>query len=70
MYWNHRVAGTHTLSGQSPESICNYGGSPHGGGGDGDVNKAQGCIQSASKLGLRPGMCAETAEQLRSISTQ
>jgi len=31
-------------------------------------NKAQGCIQSASKLGPRPGMHADTAEQLRSIS--
>ena len=32
------------------------------------MNKAQGHIQSASELGLRTGMHADTAEQLRSIS--
>ena len=27
------------LSGRRPEGICNYGGCPHGGGRDGDVNR-------------------------------
>jgi len=39
-----------------------------GGEGDGDVNRVQGCMQSASELGSRPGMCVATVEKLRSIS--
>src|SRR5882724_748058 len=62
------VAGTSKLSGWSLGGTCNYGGCPHGGEGDGDVNKAQGCIQSASELGLRTGIHVDTVEQLRSIS--
>ena len=62
------VTGTSKLSGQSPGGTCNYGSCLHGGEGDGDVNKAWGCIQLASKSGLRTGMHADTVEQLRSIS--
>ena len=45
---------THMLSGQRLESICNYGGYPHGGG-DGDVNRILGHIQLVSDLGMRAG---------------
>jgi len=51
------------LSGQRLESICNYGGSPHGGGRDGDANRAQGYIQLASELGMRIGTCITTVEK-------
>jgi len=34
----------------------------HMGEGDGDVNRAQGCIKLASESGLRTGMCADTVE--------
>src|SRR5882724_7414202 len=61
----HRVAGTSNLLGWRPEGICNKGGCPHGGEEDGDVNRAQGCIQMASESGSRTGTCAGTAEQSR-----
>jgi len=51
------------LLGWRLEGICNYGSCPHGGGRDGDVNRAHGCIQLASKLGMRAGTCITTAEQ-------
>ena len=35
----------------------------HGGEGDGDVNRAQGHIQLASKLGMKTDMHRTTAEQ-------
>ena len=54
---------THMLLEWRLKSICNYGGCPHGGEGDGNVNRAQGHIQLASKLGMRAGMCAAAAEQ-------
>jgi len=65
---NHRVTGTGNLLKWGLGGICNYGGCLHGGGGDRNVNKAQGHIQLASKSGSRPGMCVDTVEQLRSIS--
>src|SRR5882724_7646126 len=61
----HRVAGTSNLLGWRPEGICNKGGCLHGGEEDGDVNRAQGCIQMASESGSRTGTCAGTAEQSR-----
>ena len=67
---NHRVAGTSKLSEWSLRGTCNYGGCPHGGEGDRNATKVQGCKKSASKSGLRPGMDAGTVEQLRSISRQ
>ena len=51
------------LSGWRLEGICNYGSYSDGGEGDGDVNREQGCIQLASKLGMRASMCITTAEQ-------
>ena len=42
---DHRDAGTHMLSGQRLESICNYSSCLHGEEGDRDVNMTQGCIQ-------------------------
>src|SRR5882724_7009406 len=60
---NHRVAGTRMLSERRLKSICYWGGYPHGGEGDRDANRIQGCIQSASELGLRTGMHTGTAEQ-------
>ena len=43
--------------------MCNWDGCPHGGGGDRDENKAQGCIQSVSKLGMSIEMHGSTVEQ-------
>jgi len=51
------------LLGQRVEGICNYSGCLHGGEGGRDVNRAQGCIQSGSKSGMRAGTCMTTAEQ-------
>jgi len=41
----NRVAGTCMLSGWGLEKICNYGGCPHGEGGDRGTNMKWGCIQ-------------------------
>ena len=35
----------------------------HWGEGDRDMNRAQGCIQLTSELGMRTGMCRTTVEQ-------
>ena len=53
------------LLGQRVESI--YGGCLHEGEGDGDANRAQGHIQSASELGMRAGALQSNQ---RSISMQ
>ena len=51
------------LSGQRPESICNYGGCLHGGGRDGDANRALWHIQLASESGMRIGIHRTAVEQ-------
>ena len=61
--YNHRGTGTRMPSGWMLESICNYSGCLHGGKGDGDANRTQGCIQSAAKPGMRAGTCTTTVEQ-------
>src|SRR5882724_5854132 len=65
--WNHSISGTCMLSGGSMESICNYSGCLHGGGGDGALNSIQGCIQSAFKSGMRAGMHTTTAENSKNF---
>ena len=53
--WDHRIMGVNMLSGWRPEGICNYNSCLHGGEGDMDVNRIQGCIQSVSKSRMRVG---------------
>jgi len=56
------------LSGWRPEDICNYDGCLHGEEGDRDANRTPECIQLASKLGIRAGMCITRQRNQRSIS--
>ena len=51
------------LSGQRPESICNYGSCLHWGERYGDANSTQGHTQLASESGIMAGMHPTTAEQ-------
>src|SRR5882724_7590099 len=60
---NHRVIGTSKLSGRGPGDTCNYGSCPHGGEGDGDVNRVHGHIQLVSESGMRTGMHTAAVEQ-------
>ena len=49
MYGSKSHGDTYAI--RTEEHICNYSGCPHGGEGDGDVNRTQGCIQLDSKSG-------------------
>jgi len=55
------------LSGQRLEGICNYGSCPHGGGIDGDANRAQGCIQSASESEIENRLAYNHCSTIREV---